>query len=87
MQATSISADCDAIENALREAKELASNFAPEVVNRLLNFLDLGLEVSGVELLTAAGASEVCVRLKLPDRFVELTMALRTGNIDLDAFV
>jgi hypothetical protein len=55
-----------------------STKLSPELVDRLLGFLDLGLEVSGVELLLAFGADELRVGLKFPERLRELA----AGKID-----
>jgi hypothetical protein len=59
-----------------------SAKLSPEIVDRLLDLLNLGLEISGVELLTASGADELRVGLKLSDGFRENVSALLAGNID-----
>jgi hypothetical protein len=80
-----ITADIEPVLSALREAELLLSE-APEcsleVRDRLLGFLDAGLEVGGVEVVPTLGASETRVVLKLADGFLELVSALRARDID-----
>jgi hypothetical protein len=84
MQTIKITADTAGIELALRKVSTLADSakLSPEIVDRLLDLLNLGLEISGVELLTASGADELRVGLKLSDGFRENVSALLAGNID-----
>ena len=89
MEDCKITGDSRALEPTLSELSVVAQlpNLPLEIVNRLIYFLDLGLEVGGVETLTAFGTSELRIGLKFPDGLREFVSALRAGNVDGGAFV
>jgi hypothetical protein len=79
-----IRADVEPMLSALREAESLlaeAPECSLEVRDRLLGFLDSGLELSAVEIdLSTSGTGDLCARFKLADGFLELVAALRAGE-------
>jgi hypothetical protein len=89
MDAYSITAETASVEETLRELSTLAdsTDLPLDVVNRLIDFLNLGLEVSGVESIATLGASELRIGLKVPDGLLELVSALRAGNFNSGALV
>ena len=84
MQTVKITADSTGVVADLLELSKLADSaeLSPKVVNRLIGLLNVGLEVSGVEILSASGADELRVGFKLSDGLREFAAALRAGNID-----
>lgn len=82
---TYITADTRPVLLALNEAEALLADspqLSFEVRDRLLSFLDSGLEIGRVESLPALGASEVFISLELPDKFLEFMSAIRTRNFN-----
>ena len=64
------------------------AKFPLEIVNRLLDLLDLGLEVGSVKALPASfgvGAGEQRINLKFSDRLGEYVFALWASNIESDS--
>ena len=80
-----LTADVSAVEGAIAEVDALLAESLQlplDVVNRLVHFLDLGVEVASIEDRTADGTGEIRAKLKLPDGFIEAVATLRTLKRD-----
>jgi hypothetical protein len=85
-----VRADTSELDKQIGEMRLLVADFpdvAHEVADLLFSLSDDCIEVAGVEILAAAGTSEISVRLKLSKRLVEAIAALRTGDRDLSGIL
>jgi hypothetical protein len=84
MQQITLTVDTRSITEEIEEAGKLLTEFpdvAPEFGERLLGALDAGLKGGSVETVSAAGTTELRIRVDLSDGFHELVAALRARNI------
>jgi hypothetical protein len=51
-----------------------------ELINRLLSLLQGGFEITSVEILSAFGATEICIHFQFSEGLREFVVTLRAGD-------
>ena len=81
-----VTADSSEVEGLIADFEALlaeAPKLPLEIRNRLVNLLESGLQIGGVETLTTGETAELRVRLNFADSHTELVAALRARNRNL----
>jgi hypothetical protein len=60
-----------------------SAGLSQEVIDRLLSLLQGGFEITSVEILTALGATEICIHFQFSEGLREFVVTLRAGDRNL----